>query len=110
MPIDAAHTGRAIESPVLAPKMLSPRTVLVHCAIARSENEAPVQGNVWLALQPLLRTPVLCLKPLNGPIEILFFKTFGTPERDASGCGWQFVCKTKVHTSCKEGEFSSDLI
>ena len=76
--------------------MLSPRTVLVHCAIAMSENEAPVQGNVWLALQPLLHTPVLCVKPLNGPIEILFFKTFGTPERDASGCGWHFVCKTMV--------------
>ena len=105
MPTDAAHAGRAVESSAIASNVLSPRTVLVHCAIALSENEAPVQGTVWLALHPWFRTPVLCVKPLNGPIEFRFFKTFGTPERDASGCGWQFVCKTKVHTSCEEGEF-----
>ena len=98
------------EPPTVASNVLPPRTVLVHCAIAMSENEAPIRGNVWLALQPLLRTPVLCVKPLNGPIEILFFKTFGTPERDASGCGWHFVSRTKVHTSCKEGEFRSEMI
>ena len=52
---------------------------------------------------------MLCVKPLNGPIEILFFKTFGTPERDASGCGWHFVCKTMVR--CGEAfECKSDLI
>ena len=73
MPTDDAHTGRAVVSSAIASNVLSPRTVLVHCAIAMSENEAPVQGNAWLALQPLLRTPVLCVKPLNGPIEILFF-------------------------------------
>ena len=110
MPTDDAHSGRAVETSAIASNVLSPRTVLVHCAIAMSENEAPVQGNVWLALQPLLRTPVLCVKPLNGPIEILFFQTFGTPERDASGCGWHFVSRTKVHTSCKEGEFRSEMI
>ena len=92
MPTDAAHTGRAVSS-ATASNVRSPRTVLVHCAIARSENGTPVQGHVWLALQPRLRTPVLCLKPLNGPIAILFFQTFGTPERDASGCGWHLVLK-----------------
>ena len=107
MPTDAAHTGRAVSS-ATASHVRSPRTVLVHCAIARSENGTPVQGHVWLALQPRLRTPVLCLKPLNGPIEILFFQTFGTPERDASGCGWHIVSKIKVH--CKTDEFRSDLI
>ena len=107
MPTDAAHTGRAVSS-ATASNVRSPRTVLVHCAIARSENGTPVQGHVWLALQPRLRTPVLCLKPLNGPIEILFFQTFGTPERDASGCGWHLVSKIKVH--CKTDEFRSDLI
>ena len=107
MPTDAAHTGRAVSS-ATASNVRSPRTVLVHCAIARSENGTPVQGHAWLALQPRLRTPVLCLKPLNGPIEILFFQTFGTPERDASGCGWHLVSKIKVH--CKTDEFRSDLI
>ena len=107
MPTDAAHAGRAVSS-ATASNVRSPRTVLVHCAIARSENGTPVQGHVWLALQPRLRTPVLCLKPLNGPIEILFFQTFGTPERDASGCGWHLVSKIKVH--CKTDEFRSDLI
>ena len=107
MPTDAAHTGRAVSS-ATASNVRSPRTVLVHCAIARSENGTPVQGHVWLALEPRLRTPVLCLKPLNGPIEILFFQTFGTPERDASGCGWHLVSKIKVH--CKTDEFRSDLI
>ena len=96
------------EPPTVASNVLPPRTVLVHCAIAMSENEAPIQGNVWLALQPLLRTPVLCLKPLNDPIEAIFLKTFETPERDASGCGWRLVSKTKVH--CKEGAFMSELI
>ena len=66
---DVAHAGRAVESSATAPNVLSPRTVLVHCAIARSENESPVQGHVWLALHWILRTPVLCLRPLNGPIE-----------------------------------------
>ena len=97
MPTDAAHTGRAIESPVLAPNLRSPRTVLVHCAIARSENGAPVQGSVWLAMQPMLRTPVLCVKPSNDPIEIIFLKTLEMPERDASGLGWNLVIKLRVH-------------
>ena len=107
MPTDAAHTGRAVSS-ATASNVRSPRTVLVHCAIARSENGTPVQGHVWLALQPLLRTPVLCVKPPNGPIEIFFLKTFESPERDASGCGWHLVSKIKVH--CKTDEFRSDLI
>ena len=84
MPTDAAHTGRAVSS-ATASNVRSPRTVLVHCAIARSENGTPVQGHVWLALHWILRTPVLCLKPLNGPIEVFFLKTFDPPERDASG-------------------------
>jgi hypothetical protein len=63
-----------LESPVMMPNVLSPRTVLVHCTITRSENGAPVQGNVWLAMQPMLRTPVLCVKPANNPIEIIFLK------------------------------------
>ena len=102
MPTDVAHAGRAVESSATAPNVLSPRTVLVHCAIARSENETPVQGHVWLALHWILRTPVLCLKPLNGPIEFFFLKTFDPPERDASGCGWHLISKLKVH--CKAGE------
>ena len=59
-----------LESPVMAPNVLSPRTVLVHCTITRSENGAPVQGNVWLAMQSMLRTPVLCVKPSNGPMFV----------------------------------------
>ena len=78
MPADVAHIGQATESSATASNVRSPRTVLVRCAIARSENGAPVQGHVWLAMQPLLRTPVLCLKPLNGPIEFFFFKTSRT--------------------------------
>ena len=108
MPADVAHIGQATESSATASNVRSPRTVLVRCAIARSENGAPVQGHVWLAMQPLLRTPVLCLKPLNGPIEFFFFKTLGTPDRDASGCGWHLVSKIKVH--CKTDEFRSELI
>ena len=96
------------ESPVMAPNVMAPRTVLVHCTIARSENGAPVQGNVWLEMHWILRTPVLCVKPLNDPIEAIFLKTFETPERDASGCGWRLGFKTKVH--CKEGAFMSELI
>ena len=96
------------ESPVMAPNVTAPRTVLVHCTIARSENGAPVQGNVWLEMHWILRTPVLCVKPLNDPIEAIFLKTFETPERDASGCGWRLGFKTKVH--CKEGALMSELI
>jgi hypothetical protein len=48
------------------------------------------------------------VKPLNDPIEAIFLKTFETPERDASGCGWRLGFKTKVH--CKEGAFMSELI
>jgi hypothetical protein len=88
--------------------VLSPRTVLVHCTITRSENGAPVQGNVWLAIQPLLRTPVLCVKPLNDPIEIIFLRTLEMPEDDASGRGWNLVIKLRVH--CKEDEFKSEII
>ena len=97
--------GDVRPEPAVASNVLSPRTVLVHCAIAMSENEAPVQGNVWLALHSMLQTPVLCVKPLNGPIETLFLKTFETLERDASGGGWRLTRKSKVH-----GEFRSDLI
>ena len=98
MPVDVAHYARATEL-IMAPTVLSPRSVLVHCTIARSESGAPIQGNVWLALQPMLRTPVLCVKPANNPIENIFLKTLETPERDsdASGCGWHLVCKTRVH-------------
>ena len=96
------------ESPVMAPNVTAPRTVLVHCTIARSENGAPVQGNVWLEMHWILRTPMLCVKPLNDPIEAIFLKTFETPERDASGCGWRLGFKTKVH--CKEGALMSELI
>ena len=98
------------EPPAVASNVLSPRTVLVHCAIAMSENEAPVKGSAWLALHSMLQAPVLCVKPLNGPIETLFLKTFETLERDASGGGWCLTRKSKVHTSCKEGEFRLDLI
>ena len=89
------------ESPVMAPNVMAPRTVLVHCTIARSENGAPVQGNVWLETHWILRTPVLCVKPLNDPIEAIFLKTFETPERDASGCGWRLGFKTKVHCNLR---------
>ena len=92
----------------MAPNAQSPRTVLVHCTITRSENGAPVQGNVWLAIQPLLRTPVLCVKPLNDPIEIIFLRTLEMPEDDASGRGWNLVIKLRVH--CKEDEFKSEII
>jgi hypothetical protein len=76
MPVDVAHYARATE-PITAPTALSPRSVLVHCtlAIARSESGAPVQGDAWLALQPMLRTPVLCVKPSNNPIEAIFLKS-----------------------------------
>ena len=96
------------ESSIAAPNVLSPRTVLVHCTIARSENGTPVQGSVWLARQPMLRTPVLCVKPLNDPIECIFFKTLEMPERDAMGFGWKLVSKTKVN--CKADEFKSEII
>ena len=96
-----------LESPVMAPNVLSPRTVLVHCTITRSENGAPVQGNVWLAMQSMLRTPVLCVKPLNDPIELIFLKTLEMPARDASGCGWHLVCKTRVGCT---NEFKPELI
>ncbi len=76
--------------------MLSPRSKLVHCTITRPENGAPVQGNVWLAMQPMLHTPVLCVRPLNDPIELIFPKPLEMPERDASGCGWQLVRKIRV--------------
>ena len=39
---------------------------------------------------------MLCVKPSNGPIEVIFFKALETPQRDASGCGWHLVCKTMV--------------
>ena len=96
-----------------------------------------LQGDVWLAKQPMLRTPVLCVKSSSDPIEVIFLKTFETvvlavafgfiewsgarcnrctptcalflqPQRDASGRGWHLVSKTKVH--CKEGEFKSETI
>ena len=92
----------------MTPNLPSPRSVLVHCFIARSETEAPVQGHIWLALQPMLRTPVLCLKPPNGPIELIFFKTLEMPERDAMGRGWRLVIKTRVQG--KADEFKSEII
>ena len=61
-------------------------------------------------MQPLLHKPVLCLKPPNGPIETFFLRTFETPERDASGCGWHLIRRDKVHTSREEGEFSLEVI
>ncbi len=94
MPADVAHYGRVTE-PIMAPTVLSPRSVLVHCTLARSENGAPLQGSVWLALQPMLRTPFLCVKPSNGPIEAIFVKTLEMPERDATGRGWHLICKTR---------------
>ena len=97
-----------LESPVMVPNVLSPRTILVHCTITRSESGAPVQGNVWLAIQPLLRTPVLCVKPLNDRIEFIFLRTLETPERDASGRGWKLVIRLRVH--CNEDEFKSEII
>jgi hypothetical protein len=107
MPTDVAHYGRATE-PVMAPTVLSPRSILVHCALARSENGAPVPAHVWLALQPNLRTPVLCGKPSNGPIDVIFFKTLELPERDATGRGWKLFIKTRVHG--KADEFNSETI
>jgi hypothetical protein len=80
----------------MATTVLSPRSILVHCTLTRSENGAPVQESVWLALQPMLRTPVLCVKPSNGPIEAIFFKTLEMPERDATGRGWHLICKTRA--------------
>ena len=96
------------EPQAMTSKLLSPRSVLVHCFIARSETEPPAQGHIWLELQPILRTPVLCLKPPNGPIELIFLKTFEMPEHDASGRGWHLVSKKKVHS--REGEFRSEVI
>jgi hypothetical protein len=110
-PQDAAPAqgDAGLESPVMAPNVLSPRSVLVHCTITRSENRAPVQGSVWLAMQPMLRTPVLCVKPANNPIEVIFLKTLEMPERDASGRGCHLVCTTRVH--CAEGfAFKSEMI
>jgi hypothetical protein len=108
MPVDVAHYARATE-PIMAPTVLSPRSVLVHCTIARSESGAPVQGSAWLALQPMLRTPALCVKPANNPIGVIFLKTLEMPERDASGCGWHLVCSTRVHSA--EGfAFKSETI
>jgi hypothetical protein len=49
----------------------------------------------------MLRTPVLCVKPANNPIEVIFLKTLEMPARDASGCGWHLVCTTRV--LCEEG-------
>ena len=106
MPTDVVHYGRATES-VMAPTVLSPRSILVQCTLARSENAAPVQGHVWLALQPMLRTPVLCVKPSNGPIEAIYFKTLAKPERDATGCGWHLISTTRVHCTA---EFKSEII
>jgi hypothetical protein len=99
----------------MVPNVLSPRTVLVHCTITRSESGAPVQGNVWLAIQPLLRTPVLCVKPLNDRIEFIFLRTLEMPERDASGRGWKLVIKLRVlviklRVHGKEDEFESEII
>ena len=110
MPADVAHIGQATESSATASNVRSPRTVLVHCTIARTENGAPLPGHAWLAMQPLLHKPVLCLKPPNGPIETFFLRTFETPERDASGCGWHLIRRDKVHTSREEGEFSLEVI
>jgi hypothetical protein len=93
----------------MAPNVLSPRSILVHCTIARSENGAPVQGNVWLAIQPMLRTPVLCVKPANNPIEVIFLKTLEMPARDASERGWHLVCTTRVH-GAEEYAFKSETI
>ncbi len=36
-------------------------------------------------------------------------KTLETPERDASGCGWHLVCKTRVH-GAEEYAFKSEMI
>ena len=112
MPTDVAHYGRATE-PVMAPTVLSPRSILVHCTLARSENGAPVPAHVWLALQLNLRTPVLCVKPSNDPIDVIFFKALELPEkklpeRDATGRGWKLFIKTRVHG--KADEFNSETI
>ena len=56
----------------------------------------------------MLRTPVLCVKPLNDPIELIFFKALEMPERDAMGRGWRLVIKTKVQG--KADEFKSEII
>ena len=88
--------------------LLSPRSVLVHCFIARSDTEPPVQGHIWLALHWILRKPVLCLKPPNGPIDFFFLRTFAAPERDTSGRGWHLVSKSKVPD--RAGEFISYVI
>jgi hypothetical protein len=113
MPTDVAHyaSGRVAE-PVMAPTVLSPRSILVHCTLARSENGcahgAAVPAHVWLALQTNLRTPVLCVKPSNGPIDVIFFTTLELPERDATGRGWKLFIKTRVHG--KADEFNSGTI
>jgi hypothetical protein len=96
-----------LESPVT--NVLSPRTFLAHCIIARSENGAPVQGSVWLAMQPMLHAPVLCVKPSNDPIELIFLKPLEMPERDASGRGWQLVRKIRVFGG-EEFAFKSEMI
>jgi hypothetical protein len=57
----------------------------------------------------MLRTPALCasVKPSNGPIEAIYFKTLAKPERDATGCGWHLISTTRVHCTA---EFKSEII
>jgi hypothetical protein len=55
-----------------------------------------------------VRTPVLCVKPSNGPIEVIFFKTLELPERDATRRGWKLFITTRVQG--KADEFNSETI
>jgi hypothetical protein len=59
-------------------------------------------------MHPMLRTPVLCVKPLNDPIALIFLKTLEAPQRDTSERGWKLVIKLRVQ--CKEDEFKSEII
>jgi hypothetical protein len=48
------------------------------------------------------------VKPSNGPIEVIFFKTLELPERDATRRGWKLFITTRVQG--KADEFNSETI
>ena len=97
MPTDVAHTGRVT-------KYDGNTTTAAHCTSARSEDGALVPGEVWLAMQPLLRTPMLCLQPSSEPepTEFIFLRTLEIPQRDSLGRGWHLISKLRTHAHKEE--------
>jgi hypothetical protein len=55
-------------------------------------------------MQPLLRTPMLCLRPSSEPepTDFIFLKTLEIPQRDASGRGWHVISKLRTHAHTEE--------